>query len=410
MARRLMRAAATRWSRGTAAPDAVQARARAAAGASVARRPGSRLQPPRAVWMMVPAGDPTEQTVDALAERLQPGDTIIDGGNSHFKDDVRRAAALERRGHPLRRRRHERRRLGRRARLLPDDRRRAQHAVARLDADLPHAGARARRASRRPAASTPRTRRRTKGFLHCGPAGAGHFVKMIHNGIEYGLMQSYAEGFDILRNATEHDAARGPSLRLQPRRDRRSLAARQRRQLVAARSCGAGADRGSAARTVCRHALPTRAKGAGRCRRRSRRDVPGRRPDHRALRPLPLAQRSHVRGEAAVGAPRAVRRPCRTSAADPLRPRDLRRVRRSDAPQAAARHLQPCGRRTPAGRIRDPRRRAAGDRRGGISRADARAGAQGGRRAARSRTNGSGSRNVSTTSPASSTTRRCSRG
>jgi 6-phosphogluconate dehydrogenase len=159
----------------------------------------ARLDAPRAVWVMVPAGDPTEQTITALAERLQPGDTIIDGGNTHYKDDVRRAAALRakqiqyvdagtsggvwgaERGYCL---------------MIGGDRTAVERLTPIFRTLAPGEGGVAR---------TPGIQASTtahEGFVHCGPAGAGHFVKMIHNGIEYGLMQSYAEGFDILRNAS----------------------------------------------------------------------------------------------------------------------------------------------------------------------------------------------------------------
>ena len=180
--------------------DAVQALARA--GVSGAASPAdlvSRLTPPRAVWIMVPAGDPTEQTVTTLAEHLQQGDTIVDGGNSHFKDDVRRAATLATRGiHYLD--------AGTSGGVWGADRGYClmiggpQHAAARLTPIFrtlaPGQG------SQPPSRGLDTTKTTAhEGFLYCGPSGAGHFVKMIHNGIEYGLMQSYAEGFDILRNA-----------------------------------------------------------------------------------------------------------------------------------------------------------------------------------------------------------------
>jgi len=155
------------------------------------------LEPPRAAWVMVPAGEATEGMVRALAKRFAPGDIVIDGGNSHYKDDMRRAAALEakdvryldvgtsgglwglERGYSLM--------IG-----GPTD------AVARLEPIF--------RALAPGDDGVPPTPGRAvgtaeHGYLHCGPAGAGHFVKMVHNGIEYGLMQAYAEGFDLLRNA-----------------------------------------------------------------------------------------------------------------------------------------------------------------------------------------------------------------
>ena len=155
-----------------------------------------RLTPPRAVWIMVPSGKITEATVQSLAAKLSPGDVIIDGGNSYFKDTVRRAGELAspgidyidvgtsggvwglERGYCL---------------MIGGP----SEAVQRLDPIFrtlaPGRGAVA------PSPGSSGTA--VEGYLHCGPSGAGHFVKMIHNGIEYGLMQAYAEGFDILKNA-----------------------------------------------------------------------------------------------------------------------------------------------------------------------------------------------------------------
>jgi 6-phosphogluconate dehydrogenase len=163
----------------------------------------ARLDVPRAIWVMVPAGAPTEQTVEALADRLAKGDVVIDGGNSYYKDDVRRAAALKargiyyvdagtsggvwgaERGYCL---------------MIGGEREVVERLTPIFRTLAPGQG---------DVEPTPQldTRATTahEGFLHCGPAGAGHFVKMIHNGIEYGLMQSYAEGFDILRNAASEN-------------------------------------------------------------------------------------------------------------------------------------------------------------------------------------------------------------
>ena len=198
-----------------------------------------KLAKPHAAWMMVPAGDATEQTVTALAARMDAGDTIIDGGNSHFKDDVRRARALRpkginyldvgtsggvwgvERGYCL---------------MIGGD----EETVKRLDpifktlapgrGDIPRTPGREKRHGTA-----------EEGYLHCGPAGAGHFVKMVHNGIEYGVMQSYAEGFDILRGVGGQGGAGRAPLRAQPGRHRRSLAARQRHRLLAAGPDGHGA-------------------------------------------------------------------------------------------------------------------------------------------------------------------------
>ena len=156
------------------------------------------LPAPRIVWLMVPAGEPTEQMVLAVADRLSPGDVIIDGGNSNFKDDVRRAATLAARHIDYVD-------VGTSGGLWGLDRGYSlmvggpPAVVARLDPIF--------RTLAPGHDDTPPTPGRAgggtaeQGYLHCGPAGAGHFVKMVHNGLEYGLMQAYAEGFDILRHA-----------------------------------------------------------------------------------------------------------------------------------------------------------------------------------------------------------------
>jgi 6-phosphogluconate dehydrogenase len=162
---------------------------------------------PRAVWLMLPAGEPTEQAVAALGARLEAGDTIVDGGNTHYKDDVRRARGLEPRGiHYVD--------VGTSGGLWGLERGYSlmiggsREAVERLDpifaALAPGADGAAPSAGRGRRSPTA-----ARGYLHCGPAGAGHFVKMVHNGIEYGLMQAYAEGFDILRTAAAA-ARQGP--------------------------------------------------------------------------------------------------------------------------------------------------------------------------------------------------------
>ncbi len=163
----------------------------------------SKLKPPRAVWIMVPSGPPTEQTVETLAQHLQAGDAIIDGGNSYFKDDVRRAKQLAPKGiHYVD--------VGTSGGVWGIDRGYCmmiggpKEAVQRLDPIFktlaPGQG------------DIPRTPGREKlggtaeeGYVHCGPTGAGHFVKMVHNGIEYGIMQAFAEGFDIFKNAASKE-------------------------------------------------------------------------------------------------------------------------------------------------------------------------------------------------------------
>ncbi len=182
------------------APEAVAALVtEGARGAGSVEALISQLAPPRAVWLMLPAGAPTEEAVEALAGKLSAGDAVIDGGNSYFKDDVRRARSLlakdihyldvgtsggvygAERGYCL---------------MVGGGKPQFDRLEPLFRTLAPGRG------------ETPRTPGREgpftpaeEGYLHCGPAGSGHFVKMLHNGIEYGLMQAYAEGFDILRNA-----------------------------------------------------------------------------------------------------------------------------------------------------------------------------------------------------------------
>ena len=158
-----------------------------------------KLTPPRAVWVMLPAGAATDETVTALAERMDADDSIIDGGNSYFKDDIRRAKALKPKGlHYVD--------VGTSGGVWGVERGYCltvggeQEPVRRLNPIFrtlaPGKGTIPETPGRDQMSGTAE-----EGYLHCGPAGAGHFVKMVHNGIEYGLMQAYAEGFDILRSA-----------------------------------------------------------------------------------------------------------------------------------------------------------------------------------------------------------------
>jgi 6-phosphogluconate dehydrogenase len=160
----------------------------------------ARLDRPRAVWVMLPAGAPTEEAVASLGRILDAGDVVIEGGNSFYRDDVRRARMLAQRGIGYVD-------VGTSGGIWGLERGYCMmiggeaEVVARLDpifATLaPGAGDIARTPGR-----ADRDTRAEHGYVHCGPCGAGHFVKMIHNGIEYGLMQAYAEGFDILRAAS----------------------------------------------------------------------------------------------------------------------------------------------------------------------------------------------------------------
>jgi 6-phosphogluconate dehydrogenase len=163
----------------------------------------AKLKPPRAAWLMVPAGGPTESTVQAVSQRFQKGDIIIDGGNSYFKDDIRRSQQLNdkgihyvdvgtsggvwglERGYCM---------------MIGGPREAFDHLNLIFKTLAPGPG------------DIPRTPGREKlsgtaedGYIHCGPSGAGHFVKMVHNGIEYGIMQAYAEGFDIFVNANSKE-------------------------------------------------------------------------------------------------------------------------------------------------------------------------------------------------------------
>jgi 6-phosphogluconate dehydrogenase len=162
-----------------------------------------KLKAPRAVWIMVPAGGPTEQTVQTLAQSLQSGDTIIDGGNSYFKDDVRRSIGLKEKGiHYVD--------VGTSGGVWGLDRGYCmmiggpKDAVQRLDPIFktlaPGIGDIPRTPGREKLGGTAE-----RGYIHCGPSGSGHFVKMVHNGIEYGIMQAYAEGFDIFKNANSKE-------------------------------------------------------------------------------------------------------------------------------------------------------------------------------------------------------------
>jgi 6-phosphogluconate dehydrogenase len=166
-----------------------------------------KLSKPRAIWLMVPAGPPTEETIEHLRPFLESGDAIIDGGNSFYKDDVRRSTLLKKegidyldagtsggvwgidRGYCL---------------MIGGDREAVKRLEPIFETLAPGQGAIPPSPGREKFKSTAE-----KGFLYCGPSGAGHFVKMIHNGIEYGVMQAYAEGFDIMRGAASESIPEG---------------------------------------------------------------------------------------------------------------------------------------------------------------------------------------------------------
>ena len=175
----------------------------ASAATSLETLVGGLRQKPRAVWVMLPAGKITEETVERLAALMEPGDIIIDGGNSYYKDGVRRAKELAKksiryvdcgtsggvwgldRGYCM---------------MIGGDKEVVQHLDPIFSALAPGIGDVSRTLGRE---GEPTQAER--GYIHAGPSGAGHFVKMIHNGIEYGMMQAFAEGFDILRNKNSKD-------------------------------------------------------------------------------------------------------------------------------------------------------------------------------------------------------------
>jgi 6-phosphogluconate dehydrogenase len=178
-----------------------------AAGATDFADLAKKLTKPRAVWLMVPAGGPTEESIEHIRPFLESGDTIIDGGNSYYKDDVRRSIQLKKegiyhldagtsggvwgidRGYCL---------------MIGGDEQAAKRLEPIFESLAPGQGDIAPSPGRENFKGTAE-----KGFLYCGPSGAGHFVKMIHNGIEYGVMQAYAEGFDIMRGAASESLPEG---------------------------------------------------------------------------------------------------------------------------------------------------------------------------------------------------------
>ncbi len=181
--------------------DAVTALAKKGAVASSGLKDlAAKLSTPRAIWLMLPAGEATEDAVNELRGVLQSGDIVIDGGNSFYKDDVRRARSLKEkginyvdsgtsggvwgldRGYCL---------------MIGGDKKIVDHLDPIFSALAPGRGNIEHTAGR-----DGRDPRPEQGYMYCGPCGAGHFVKMIHNGIEYGMMQAYAEGFAILKGAT----------------------------------------------------------------------------------------------------------------------------------------------------------------------------------------------------------------
>src|SRR6204780_562846 len=166
-----------------------------------------QLRQPRAVWVMLPAGKITEDVIAELAKLLAAGDIVLDGGNTFWRDDIRRAKMLHdhkihhvdvgtsggiwglERGYCM---------------MIGGDKAIIDHLDPIFSALAPGLGDVPRTPKR-----DGRDSRAERGYIHAGPNGPGHFVKMVHNGIEYGLMQAYAEGFDILKNAASKDLAGG---------------------------------------------------------------------------------------------------------------------------------------------------------------------------------------------------------
>jgi 6-phosphogluconate dehydrogenase len=177
-----------------------------------------KLEPPRAAWVMLPAAI-TGQMIERLSSLIAPGDVIIDGGNSYYRDDIDRAASLEPRGiHYLD--------IGTSGGVFGLERGFClmiggeAEAVARLDPLLRSIAPGAPAAPRTPG-NDGEPSSAENGYLHCGPAGAGHFVKMVHNGIEYGIMAAYAEGLNVLRHADAGRAAGEQDAETAPLRDAR---------------------------------------------------------------------------------------------------------------------------------------------------------------------------------------------
>ncbi|MDX6616927.1 MAG: 6-phosphogluconate dehydrogenase, partial [Solirubrobacterales bacterium] len=181
-------------------PDAIAALAKdGAVGADSLEDLAKKMSAPRAVWIMVPAGEITEKTVKDVAAVLTEGDAIIDGGNSYYRDDMRRAADVGEKGIDYID-------CGTSGGVFGLDRGYClmiggpDGAVERLDPIFSTIAPGVEAAERTPGRDgDPDTAE--NGYLHCGPNGAGHFVKMVHNGIEYGVMAAYAEGLNILKNA-----------------------------------------------------------------------------------------------------------------------------------------------------------------------------------------------------------------
>ncbi len=158
-----------------------------ATGATSVANLVQKLTSPRAVWLMVPSGEPTESTINALATELSPGDIIIDGGNSNYKDSMRRAASLSEKG------------------LIFLDVGTSGGIWGPKEGYCLMVGGNSQAFGQMEPIFQTLAPSPQQGYGHVGPSGAGHFVKMIHNGIEYGLMQAYAEGFELMQAKRNFD-------------------------------------------------------------------------------------------------------------------------------------------------------------------------------------------------------------
>jgi 6-phosphogluconate dehydrogenase len=196
-------------------PDAVAAmEAEGAVGARTLEEFAAKLERPRAAWVMVPAGPITDQTIAALAEVFEAGDVIIDGGNSHYHDDIRHATALGTKGihHVDCGTSGGVWGLERGFCLMIGGETEVVERLGPIFATIAPGVDSAPRTPGRTGVPTPAE----EGYLHCGPNGAGHFVKMVHNGIEYGIMAAYAEGLNIIKNADAGNRTRDADAETSP--------------------------------------------------------------------------------------------------------------------------------------------------------------------------------------------------